>query len=496
MDLRSLFLLIVQFLLALLLGCNRAPPAAGAGAAQQHAAEGEQSHENPPPTNRIDVPEAVRRNLGITFARVESRAVTRTLRVPGRFELPPEARREYRTMLGGRVTLRVSQYQSIRPGDVLFVLDSPAWRELQERLNETESAIRQAEARVAAIDPLMEAHRNHEKNLQTSVAIWEERVAQLERSTGQGVITAEEYAQARAALAGARAELSEVLEKEAELEARRVEVRSELAATRERFELLLMNAASLLGVARDALVGPAPAGMERHVHAGEGDDAAPHRHPLWRELQLVEVRAAEPGVVESLALTSGAWAAETSLVLTTVQPERVRFRARGLQSDLGRLRDGLAGTIVPPRGGTIPYSETMSGEIRLGIGADADERTVEILMTPAAAAAWARPGVAAHLEIVTAGAGEPELAIPASATIRDGLRTIFFRRDPGNPDRVIRVEADLGPSDGAWVVVRSGVKEGDEVVLDGVYQLMLAASPAAPRAGHFHADGTFHEGEH
>ncbi|MEY2712060.1 MAG: hypothetical protein RL005_282, partial [Planctomycetota bacterium] len=44
-------------------------------------------------------------------------------------------------------------------------------------------------------------------------------------------------------------------------------------------------------------------------------------------------------------------------------------------------------------------------------------------------------------------------------------------------------------------VVRSGVREGDEVVLEGAYQLMLATSGSAPRGGHFHADGTFHEGE-
>ncbi|MGA1400090.1 MAG: hypothetical protein ACO38P_06855, partial [Phycisphaerales bacterium] len=39
------------------------------------------------PTNRIDIPDAVRRNLGIEFARVEPRQVERTIRLPGRFEL-------------------------------------------------------------------------------------------------------------------------------------------------------------------------------------------------------------------------------------------------------------------------------------------------------------------------------------------------------------------------------------------------------------------------
>lgn len=63
------------------------------------------------PTNRVDIPDAVRRNLGMTFAKVESRNVARTLRVPGRFELLPTAEREYRAPLAGRVELLVAQYQ-------------------------------------------------------------------------------------------------------------------------------------------------------------------------------------------------------------------------------------------------------------------------------------------------------------------------------------------------------------------------------------------------
>jgi hypothetical protein len=209
----------------------------------------------------------------------------------------------------------------------------------------------------------------------------------------------------------------------------------------------------------------------------------------------VEVRAAVPGVVESLALTNGSWATETSLVLTTVQPELMRFRASGLQSDLGRLRDGLLARIVPPKGGSIDVQDTMTGAISLGLLANPDERTVEVLVTPERLASWARPGVTAHLEIVTEGSSPEELAIPLSATIRDGLSIVFFRRDPKNPDQVMRVEADLGVNDGRWVVVNSGVREGDEVVLDGVYQLMLSSSATAQTGGHFHSDGTFHTGQ-
>jgi hypothetical protein len=42
--------------------------------------------------------------------------------------------------------------------------------------------------------------------------------------------------------------------------------------------------------------------------------------------------------------------------------------------------------------------------------------------------------------------------------------------------------------------VRSGVKEGDEVVLDGAYALKLAGGANKPPAGyHYHADGQLHK---
>jgi hypothetical protein len=79
---------------------------------------------------------------------------------------------------------------------------------------------------------------------------------------------------------------------------------------------------------------------------------------------------------------------------------------------------------------------------------------------------------------------------------RDGLTPIIFRRDPNNPNEAIRMEADLGLDDGRWVAILSGLADGDEVVLDGGFQLMLATSGSIQQGGHFHPDGTFHEGEH
>ncbi|MDX2198741.1 MAG: HlyD family efflux transporter periplasmic adaptor subunit [Phycisphaerae bacterium] len=485
MGLRSFLLLILQLLLSFLLGCQRDTPPRASGA---------QAESQTAPSNRVAVPEAVRRNLGITFAKVESRRVAQTIRVPGQFELLPEARREYRTMLAGRVELLVKQYDVVEVGTPLYRLASPEWRDLQARLTEAESAIRQTEARVASIPMLIAAHRRHEEILEQNIAMWESRVATLAESGSSGVVTVEERTSAQDTLAAQRAALAEILEKEADLAGQIVSAQAQHDAEHARFRLLISTASSVLGIAESALA--APSELEEHFDAGIHKHEAPSSRPLaaWRKINEIEVRAQASGVIQSLDLTNGAWATTGSLVLVTIQPDRLRFHAKALQSDLGRLRDGLPARVVPPKGGSVKLQDTMDASLSVGLTADPQERTVELVAVPSTLSPWARSGVSAHLEVITAG-GQNELAIPLSSVIQDGLARIVFRRDPRDPDKVIRLDADLGIDDGRWVVIHSGVKEGDEVVAGGNYQLMLATSGNAAKGGHFHPDGTFHDGE-
>jgi len=480
---------LISFLLAALPACSRESQIANTDEhADAHAAESSAM------TNRVDVPESVRRNLGITFARVDSRPVAQTIRVPGQFELEPEARREYRTMLDGRVELLVKQFDTVESGQPLYRLASPLWRSLQEKLSDAESTIRQTEARVASIPMLLSAHRRHEQILEENITLWEQRVGQLEQMHDAGVVSADELTSSQNMLATQRADLAEILEKEADLQGQIIAAQAEHDAAHARFRLLIATASMLLGIDEQDLA--APYDLDEHLHTGIHNHEEPPTRPIaaWREIDEIVVRASLGGVIESVVLTNGAWASTGTLVLTCVDPNRLRFRAMGMQSDLGRLKSGLPALIVPPKGGSIELQDTMDATLTLGLGADAQERTVELIAVPARLASWARPGVSAHLEIVTAG-GQSELAIPLSSVIQDGLSKLIFRRDPNNPDKVIRLEADLGINDGRWVVVQSGLREGDEVVLDGVYQLMIATSSSVQKGGHFHSDGTFHAGE-
>jgi hypothetical protein len=90
---RPALILTTLLLAAILPCCDREPE-------HEHEAHTAHGSDEPAPTNRVDIPASVRQNLGITFAKVEPRQVARTLRVPGRFELIPTARRDYRAPRG------------------------------------------------------------------------------------------------------------------------------------------------------------------------------------------------------------------------------------------------------------------------------------------------------------------------------------------------------------------------------------------------------------
>jgi hypothetical protein len=273
----------------------------------------------------------------------------------------------------------------------------------------------------------------------------------------------------------------------AEVRAARVKVEE----ANEHYLSRLRMLASVVGLPIEQLRRPA---TQPAAAAGPATEpASTDAEPLWRTIDAVELRARAAGVVESLSVTNGGWADAASLVLTVIDPQQIRFRASALQADVGKLRDGARAAIVPPRSSRSIASDPIPARLSVGLEANPDTRTLELVLTPERPAEWARPGVTAFAEVVTDGSAEAQTAIPLAAVVQDDLTKVFYRRDPANPDKVIRVEADLGTSDGRWVVVQSGIKAGDEVVLDGVYELKLSGSgKAGGGGGHFHADGTWH----
>ncbi len=416
----------------------------------------------PPPTNPniIAIPDSVRQNLGITFARAEYRRVVDTLRVPGRFELLPTARHELRAPFGGRVELLVKQYDRVEAGQVVARISSPEWHRLQLELEEDGAAVVKARAELSiAEQSLIEG--------QSKARLLEDRIAQLQQAEVRRT-------EIESDLAGARSALPRL---EAEVAAKR----AAFHAAEHHLPLAEAAAASQLGISREQLL--------------EDVDTPEGTRPRWQAMALVEVRAVDGGLVESIALADGGRVDALGVILTTIDPTQLRFRAVALQADVHRIREGQAASVVAPADSRDRRPEPIPGTLHLSPDADANQRTLDVILTADAWPSWARPGVSAMVEIPRSDSGE-ELAIPTGAIIQDGLQKVFFMRDPKNPDQVVRTEADLGPTDGEWVVINSGLGEGDELVLHGIYELKLASSAqggsGAPKGGHFHADGTWH----
>lgn len=409
----------------------------------------------PSPKGGIAIPAAVRDNLGITFAKVELRAVAETRRVPGQFELLPTARQEYRALLGGRITLRVAQFQAVNAGDVLFTIDSPQWRQIQHEAVEAEGDITMAQA-------ALEVARAHRHETESSLTKQDERLKNLAAVNVR-------KAELEATATGLRSSLPRL---DAETRAQEATLRE----AQEHYASRLNALSSVTGIPVEQL------------RARTGNEAA------WRSIAALEVRAQQAGIVETLAVNEGGWLEESSLALTVIDPARIRFHAEAPQADIAVFRDGMAARIVPPQGGSVEVQSALPGTLTLGLTANEHDRTLSLYATPSELAPWAKAGVAAYLEVELTENAKKQFAIPAAAVMQDGLDRVFYRRDPKDPDRALRVLADLGPSDGRWIVLRSGVREGDEVVLDGAYALKLSSSsPQAPPGYHYHADGQLHK---
>ncbi|MFM1872271.1 MAG: hypothetical protein RL398_1693, partial [Planctomycetota bacterium] len=427
-------------------------------------------------------PEAVRRNLGITFHTVQRRLVSAQLRVPGRFELLPEGRRDHRMPLDGKVELQVAPLGTVRAGDLLFSIDSPAWRRTQHELAELRASLEVGETRLRSLEPLLAAHEQHERSLNEACKVLADRIDELTRVRAEVGGQAAELAATRVQLAQMRAEVTEAAEKHTEAMALRAELSARGVADRERFRLLLATAQGQLGLTVDDLLATGSDGRAR-----------------WQSLDVVEVRAKGDGIVQTIVAGNGAWLDAGAPVLEIVDPRRLRFVGSALQSDLAKLdaamQLGWPVAVVAPSDGNAdaPPLPPAIGALRLGAMGDAEQRTLPIAIDLEDVPAWARHGMAAVAGIQTA-VSKPQLAIPVATLQQSGLQKVFFLRNPKDPDEVLRIEADLGTSDGRWVEVKSGLVEGDEVVLGGGYALMLASGPQQ-KAGHFHADGTFHADE-
>lgn len=202
---------------------------------------------------------------------------------------------------------------------------------------------------------------------------------------------------------------------------------------------------------------------------------------------VVTVMATSDGTVESLSAMDGEWLETGAAVIRIVNERDLRFKALVASSDAALLTNGMKAKV-----GKNP------GRIKIGVGDDSGIVPVYVLFD---ANPDALAGNRDYAQCVTDAKGTPHVAVPSKCIVTINLQPTVFARDPKNPERFIATQVIPGAENGGWTEITALHRSelASEIVCEGAYELKLAlaaAGGAKKPAGHFHADGSFHEGEH
>ncbi len=209
-------------------------------------------------------------------------------------------------------------------------------------------------------------------------------------------------------------------------------------------------------------------------------------------LTYLVIKATKAGTVRNVGVLQGSWCEQGAPIITISDPTALEISASLYANDMPNFNCVRAHI---PQG-----SENLAveGTWRLAEQVDPQKQTRELYFTPEALPKGARPGQLCRLDLYNddAACGNT-ISIPDSALVRVGMDDMVFVELEAGRYAALKVHA--GDSHRGMTPV-SGLRPGQRIVVKGGYELkyILPAQDGQKKkaAGHFHADGKFHEGEH
>ncbi len=207
-------------------------------------------------------------------------------------------------------------------------------------------------------------------------------------------------------------------------------------------------------------------------------------------LPRLQVKAAKAGTVRNVGVAQGSWGEQGATVITMSDPGALEIIATLYASDMPSFTSVRA--LIP----VGRENRAVEGEWRLAEQVDLQKRTRTLYFAPRELPEGARPGQLCRLDLYDekAACGNT-VSVPDSAIVRVGLDDmVFIELEPG---RYAGTKVHAGESHRGMTPV-SGLRAGQRIVVKGGYELkyILPGDGQKKKAGHFHADGKFHEGEH
>lgn len=205
-------------------------------------------------------------------------------------------------------------------------------------------------------------------------------------------------------------------------------------------------------------------------------------------IAVLEVRAHADGTVRNVGITQGSWGEQGAPVITMSNLKAMEIAATLYASNVPDFSTVRA---------TIPVGRdniAVNGTWRMAEQPDPEKQTRALYFTPDSLPAGAQAGKLCRLDLYAEGDAHGTASIPESAVVKVGVDdVVFVEVDEGN---YAMVKVRAGASRMGMVPV-SGLRPGQRIVVKGGYELkyILPGEGEKKKAGHFHADGKFHEGE-
>ena len=205
-------------------------------------------------------------------------------------------------------------------------------------------------------------------------------------------------------------------------------------------------------------------------------------------MTVLEVRAAADGTVRNIGVTQGSWGEQGKPVVTMSNVAEMEIATSIYGSDVPHFSAVRA---------TIPAGReqvAVEGSWRLAEEVDAATRTRELYFNPATIPANVQPGQLCRLDLYDACDNHGKISIPDSAVVKVGVDDVVFVEIGEGKFAMVKVHADTSRRGMTPV---SGLTPGQKIVVKGGYELkyIIPGEGQKKKAGHFHADGKFHEGE-
>jgi cobalt-zinc-cadmium efflux system membrane fusion protein len=415
-----------------------------------HGNEFHQENEATQTTNSIQVDANTAKRLGIKLEPVKSQRLAVGIKATGQIETLPSQKVEVTTPISGAkvVELLVEPGALVKKGQPLAVVTSPDLLTLrvdsQEKLAKGEADLQQAQA------DLTLAQQNYQRYQQIATS-------EIAQAQSQVDFAQEKYNKDQQLADDGALPRRNVLESQTQL----AQAKSELTKAKSRREVIqaenqLKRALSAVQLAKSNINRSNTNYQTRLSQLGTFSNAK----------GLVTVTAPISGQVTDREVTIGQTFNDAGgKLMTIVNDSRLFATANIYEKDLDKVRIGQR---ISLKVASLP-EHTFSGRIsRIGTTVEGETRIVPVQAEVNNSNGELKPGMFAELEVLTNQTSAPILAIPTSAVVdANGKKLVYLQ----NGNSFQSAEVTLGQTSGDIVEVKSGLFEGDMIVIQRAPQL-------------------------